>query len=87
MGGSVKGRRAARSRVEHEIAWRLFHEEREVRVERGPALERGCRCTVEHYRSILSRFPESERAEMRNEDGVIVVDCAFCSRDFAIDLD
>jgi molecular chaperone Hsp33 len=58
-----------------------------VRVERGPALERGCRCTVEHYRSILSRFPESERAEMRNEDGVIVVDCAFCSRDFAIDLD
>ncbi|KAJ8137531.1 hypothetical protein OY671_009256, partial [Metschnikowia pulcherrima] len=88
MGGSVKAEESLDPALSMEsIAWRSFHEEREVRVERGPASERGCRCTVEHYRSISSRFPESERAEMRNEDGVIVVDCAFCSRDFAIDSD
>lgn len=68
------------------LVWRLFHEEDEVRVERGARLVRGCRCSVEHYRDVLGRFPESERQEMRNEDGVIAVDCAFCSRQFAIEL-
>lgn len=66
------------------IVWRLFHEEEEVRVARGAAIERGCRCTAEHYRSVLTRFPEAERAEMRDEEGMIVVDCAFCSRQFPI---
>lgn len=68
------------------LVWRLFHEESEVRTLAGPALSRGCRCTIEHYRSVLSGFGEGELAEMRNADGVIVVDCAFCSREFAIDL-
>ena len=66
------------------IAWRLFHEEREVRVDPGQHLTRGCRCTIEHYRSVIARFPPDEVAAMRNEDGMIVVDCAFCSKDFAI---
>ncbi|MDE2562072.1 MAG: Hsp33 family molecular chaperone HslO [Sphingomonadales bacterium] len=68
------------------LVWRLFHEESEVRTLLGPAISRGCRCTIEHYRDVLARFSDGERAEMRNEDGVIVVDCAFCSREFAIDL-
>jgi molecular chaperone Hsp33 len=59
---------------------RLFHEEREVRVEPLARLSRGCRCTVEHYQSVLSRFPEDQLAEMRDPDGTIPVDCAFCSR-------
>lgn len=59
---------------------RLFHEEREVRVEPLAALSRGCRCSVEHYQSILGRFPEDQRADMRDPDGTIPVDCAFCSR-------
>lgn len=63
-----------------ELLWRLFHEEEEVRVERLALLERGCRCSVEHYRAILSSFPEDQRAEMRDEDGTIPVDCAFCSK-------
>ena len=67
-----------------EIAWRLFHEEREIRVELGQHLTRGCRCTIEHYRSVIARFPADEIAAMRNDAGVIVVDCAFCSKDFAI---
>ncbi|MBY0343249.1 MAG: Hsp33 family molecular chaperone HslO [Sphingomonadales bacterium] len=66
------------------IAWRLFHEEDEVRVAPGAALSRGCRCTAAHYESIIARFPEEEQAEMRGPDGVIAVDCAFCSKTFAL---
>ena len=63
------------------IVWRLFHEEDEVRVFRGPLMMRGCRCTAEHYESVI---PEADRIDMRNDDGIIVVDCAFCSREFEI---
>lgn len=63
-----------------QLLWRLFHEEQEVRIEPLGLLERGCRCTVEHYQSILSRFPEDQLAEMRDDDGTIAIDCAFCSK-------
>lgn len=66
------------------LVWRLFHEEEQVRVEAGAPIMRGCRCSEEHYRTVLARFPEADRAEMRNEAGAIVVDCAFCSRSFVI---
>ena len=66
------------------LVWRLFHEEAEVRVFQGAPLTRGCRCSIEHYQSVLRRFPEAERADMRNDAGDIVVDCAFCSRSFNI---
>lgn len=68
------------------VLWRLFHEEREIRAEPGIALKRGCRCTVEHYRDVLARFAEVDRDGMKNDDGLIVVDCAFCSQEFEIDL-
>ena len=67
------------------IVWRLFHEEEEVRTEGGAFIERGCRCSVEHYQEVLAKFPEADRAEMRDDEGKIVVDCAFCSRKFPID--
>lgn len=63
-----------------QLIWRLFHEEEEVRVEPLLHLERGCRCTIEHYQSVLSRFPEDQLVEMRDDDGLIPVDCAFCSK-------
>lgn len=66
------------------LVWRLFHEEPEVRVQAGSALARGCRCSVAHYESVLAKFPEEDRAEMRNEHGLILVDCAFCSKVFEI---
>lgn len=69
------------------LLWRLFHEEREVRVEQGVPITKGCRCTGDYYRSVLSRFGATELAEMRNDEGLILVDCAFCSRVFEIDLD
>jgi molecular chaperone Hsp33 len=66
------------------IVWRLFHEEEEVRVQPGASLSRGCRCSAEHYTAIIARFPPEEQQEMRNDEGVIAVDCAFCSRVFAL---
>ena len=68
------------------IAWRLFHEEHEVRVQPGPALKRGCRCNSDYYTSVIARFPEEERVHMRGEDGLISVDCAFCGLTFALAL-
>ena len=68
------------------IVWRLFHEEQEVRVIAGPRLQRGCRCTLEHYEKLLGRFPQEDLVEMRNDDGIIVVDCAFCSREFDLEM-
>ena len=66
------------------LLWRLFHEEREVRVERGTALQKGCRCTAAHFEDVLSRFSKEDRADMKDDDGVILVDCAFCSKVFPI---
>jgi molecular chaperone Hsp33 len=66
------------------LVWRLFHEEDQVRVESGERLVKGCRCSVAHYQQVLGKFAEQDRAEMRNDAGLIVVDCAFCSREFEI---
>lgn len=66
------------------LVWRLFHDEHEVRVQAGNPLQRGCRCSVEHYAAVIAQFPESEREDMRNHSGLVIVDCAFCSREFAI---
>jgi molecular chaperone Hsp33 len=66
------------------LVWRLFHEEREVRVERGRPLTKGCRCSIAHYRELVGRFSEEDRAEMRDDSGAIVIDCAFCSHEFVL---
>ena len=66
------------------LVWRLFHEEDEVRVERGLPLQRGCRCSLEHYAEVIAQFPEEDQVEMRNERGVIEIDCAFCSKVFEL---
>ncbi len=67
------------------LVWRLFHEENEVRVEKGAWLCRGCRCSVVHFEEVLARFPKEDRQDMRDEHGIIRVDCAFCSREFEIE--
>lgn len=87
LGRSVKDAELVDPALDLEtVIWRLFHEEREIRIENGQALTRGCRCTVEHYRDVLSRFAQADREDMKNDDGLIMVDCAFCSREFEIDL-
>lgn len=88
MGGGISSAELVDPALDLEtLVWRLFHEEREVRVERGAQIVKGCRCSGEYYRSVLARFAPEERREMRNEEGLIFVDCAFCSRVFQIDLD
>jgi molecular chaperone Hsp33 len=67
-----------------DLVWRLFHEEPEIRARQATRLTRGCRCSVEHFEAVLARFPAEDRRDMRDEDGVIRVDCAFCSREFPI---
>ena len=67
-----------------EIVWRLYHEEDRVLTTPGAHLAKGCRCTVNHFEDVLARFPKEERREMANEDGIILVDCAFCSKVFPI---
>jgi molecular chaperone Hsp33 len=66
------------------LVWRLFHEEREVRIVPGATIARGCRCSAAHYEKVIARFPSDEREAMRNEAGEILVDCAFCSKVFAL---
>jgi molecular chaperone Hsp33 len=70
-----------------DIVWRLFHEEEEVRVTEPAILAKGCRCDLGHIRDVIGRFPRSERVDMADDQGVIAVDCAFCSRIFPIGLD
>lgn len=67
------------------LVWRLFHEEDEVRIQPGLGVARGCRCSVAHYEQVLGRFPEADRVDMRDPDGKILVDCAFCSKVFEIE--
>jgi molecular chaperone Hsp33 len=68
------------------MVWRLFHEEPEVRIDRGATITRGCRCTVEHYAAVLGRFSPEDLASMRDDDGLIRVDCEFCSKTFPINV-
>ena len=70
-----------------ELIWRLFHEETEVRLLEPVALSRGCRCDPAYVRSVIARFPDEDRAEMKGEDGLIRVDCAFCATSFPIEFD
>ena len=67
-----------------DIIWRLFHDEGELRATASQPVMRGCRCSVEHFETVLARFPKADRREMANADGIILVDCAFCSKQFAI---
>lgn len=70
-----------------DILWRLFHEEEEVRITTATPLAKGCRCNIDHIRDVIGRFPLDERKDMAGDDGVITVDCAFCSRLFPLTLD
>lgn len=67
-----------------EIVWRLFHEDA-PRVVAPLAIAQGCRCSEAHVRSVLAMFSEADLAEMREADGRVKVDCAFCAQSFAVE--
>lgn len=68
------------------IVWRLFNEEREVRVLGTTPLGRGCRCDRDYIAGVIARFPPDERAAMADEAGIITVDCAFCATTFPLNV-
>ena len=85
LAGSVKPEELMDSGLRLEdLVWRLFHEEDEVRTLAAMPLAKGCRCDPDYVRSVIRRFPAEERAEMVGDDGMIKVDCAFCSTSFPI---
>ena len=88
LGGSVKAEELTDSGLPlDDLIWRLFHDEDEVRTLAAVKLSRGCRCDPVYVRSVIARFPPDERAAMVGDDGLITVDCAFCSSSFAIQPD
>lgn len=83
LAGSVKPKELTDSDLPLEdLVWRLFHEEDEVRTLAATNLKRGCRCDPAYVRSVIAKFPMDERAEMIGENGMITVDCEFCSSKF-----
>jgi molecular chaperone Hsp33 len=85
LGGSVKAEELTDPELPlDDLIWRLFHEEEEVRTLPALPLSRGCRCDPLYVRSVIARFPQEEREAMVGDDGLIRVDCAFCSSSFAI---
>ena len=69
-----------------DLLWRLFHDEEEVRLLSTTPLQSVCRCNEAHIRAVLARFPADERAEMADADGIISVDCEFCSTVYRVPL-
>ncbi len=85
LGGSVKAEELTDPGLPlDDLVWRLFHEEEELRTLPALRLSRGCRCDPAYVRSVIARFPADEREAMVGDDGLITVDCAFCSSSFAI---
>jgi molecular chaperone Hsp33 len=85
LGGSVKPEELTDPSLPlDDLIWRLFHEEEELRTLPATKLSRGCRCDPDYVRSVIARFPVEEREAMVGDDGLIRVDCAFCSSSFAI---
>ena len=65
-----------------DLVWRLFHEEDEVRTLASVRVSRGCRCDPAYVRSVIAKFPAEEREGMVGDNGLITVDCEFCSSKF-----
>ena len=83
LAGSVKDSELTDPKLPlDDLVWRLFHEEDEVRTLAAVELRRGCRCDPAYVRSVIARFPADEREGMIGDNGLITVDCEFCSSKF-----
>jgi molecular chaperone Hsp33 len=86
LGGSVKADELTDPVLPlDDLIWRLFHDEEELRTLAAIPLTRGCRCDPAYVRSVIAKFPADEREAMIGDDGLIRVDCAFCSSSFPIE--
>ncbi|MEM8918983.1 MAG: Hsp33 family molecular chaperone HslO [Pseudomonadota bacterium] len=85
MAGSVESSELTNSSLPLEdVLWRLFSESDEVRVLSGKPCVKACRCTDDHIRDVIARFPKEDKEHMVGDDGNISIDCAFCSKKFSI---
>ncbi|OYY89330.1 MAG: molecular chaperone Hsp33 [Sphingomonas sp. 28-66-16] len=66
------------------LVWRLFNEEEEVRLLGDIMLAKGCRCSPDYIAQVIAKFPIDEQRAMAGDDGMITVDCAFCSSSFPL---
>ena len=83
LAGSVKEEELTDPAVAlDDLVWRLFHEEDEVRTLASVPVSRGCRCDPAYVRSVIAKFPVEDREGMVGENGLITVDCEFCSSKF-----
>ena len=67
-----------------DLVWRLFHEEDQVLTYAMAQVSKGCRCSAAHFAGVLKKFPPDEVEDMKDEGGIIKIDCAFCSKIFDI---
>lgn len=65
------------------LLYRLFHEQG-VRVYEGTSIVEECSCSREKIKTILDSFTPEEITES-TEDGVIRVNCEFCSTEYLFD--
>lgn len=61
------------------VLYRLFHE-RGVRMAAPAPLIEACTCNRDRLAALLGQFPEGERADLIEPDGLIHARCEFCSR-------
>jgi len=65
------------------LLYRLFHEDG-VRLFEPKPLRAFCRCSRDRVVGLLRSFPEEERGEMVERDGLIRVTCEYCSRVYEV---
>lgn len=63
------------------VLYRLFHEDG-VRVYSQTQVRKGCTCTIERLRAILSQFSANDLTDMADDTATVHMTCAFCSRTF-----
>ncbi len=61
------------------LLWRLFHND-EVRVQPAETVGFRCDCDTGRIASVLSAYPQSEREDLADPDGLIRARCEFCGR-------
>ncbi len=65
------------------LLYRLFHE-RGVRVFEGQEIVEACRCSRDRILTMLQRFSDQERFDMRGDNGTIAITCEFCSTHYHV---
>ncbi len=86
MGASTTGELLDPGLHPHRLLYRLFHEDG-VRVFGPTELSAGCRCSRERVERTLRSFPKDEIADMKTDEGLVVVTCEFCATDYVFDDD